>query len=102
MKGHARLGQLRKADGHVDVRGGKIGSPAAAVAVAVVDEAAEVEPTVEVLLAGYALAEGERALKLRSAHTGTGEHDYKNESNGHVLRKAVSSARTWFHTGSSS
>jgi hypothetical protein len=65
VKRHARLRHLREADGHVDVRGGKVGSPAAAVAVAVVDEAAEVEPSVEIVLGGDALAERQRTLELR-------------------------------------
>ena len=99
MKRDARLRQLREADRHVDVGGGKVGPPAAAVAVAVVDQPAEVEPAVEVVVGGDALPEREGTLKLcgadagRDASTRNDTND-SNVPNDHALRNAVSSART--------
>ena len=43
---------------------------------------------------GNALAEGERALKLRGAHTGGRNQNDKDDSKNHAFKKAVSSART--------
>jgi hypothetical protein len=103
VKCHARLRQLREPDRHVDVRGREVGPPAAAVAVAVVDEPAEIEPPVEILLVGDALAERERTLKLRRAHSRSRNEQNENDSNDsndpnlsndHAFRNALSSAST--------
>src|SRR5687768_12760854 len=102
MKRHARLRQLRKADGHVDVRGRKVRPPAAAVAITVVDQSAEVEPSIEIVLAGDALTERQRTLKLCGTHAAGSYQHCENDSKDHVFKNVCSSASTWFQTGSSS
>ena len=64
MKRHTRPRQLGEPDRHVDVGVRIVRLPAPAVPVAVVDQAAEVEPPVEVVRCGDSLSTHQRPLEL--------------------------------------